>query len=185
MTDEEMISCSTPECQIERLRAITHRLRAPGGCPWDAEQTHDSLVSNLIEEAYETVAAIKAGDDENLCEELGDLLLQVVFHAELAQEDKRFDLDQIALGISEKLVRRHPHVFGDSSVGTTDGVLAQWDDIKRAEKGNEEKPYLHGVGKGLPALVRSPCPRPRGQAPEKGWQSRLRLALLRRHHHQN
>jgi len=155
MTDEEMISCSTPERQIERLRAIMHRLRAPGGCPWDAEQTHDSLVSNLIEEAYETVAAIKAGDDENLCEELGDLLLQVVFHAELAQEDKRFDLDQIALGISEKLVRRHPHVFGDSNVGTTDGVLAQWDDIKRAEKGNEEKPYLHGVGKGLPALVRS------------------------------
>lgn len=155
MTDEEMISCAVPGRQIERLRAIMHRLRAPGGCPWDAEQTHDSLVSNLIEEAYETVAAIKAGDDENFREELGDLLLQVVFHAELAQEDGRFDLDDIARGISEKLVRRHPHVYGDSIVGNTDGVLAQWEDIKRTEKGHEEKPYLHGVGKGLPALLRS------------------------------
>jgi len=155
MTDEEMISCSAPERQVERLRAIMHRLRAPGGCPWDAEQTHQSLVSNLIEEAYETVAAINANDDENLCEELGDLLLQVVFHAELAQEDGRFDMDQIAHGICEKLIRRHPHVYGDSQVGSTDGVLAQWDDIKRAEKGDEEKPFLHGVGKGLPALVRS------------------------------
>ena len=155
MTDEEMISCPEPDRQIDRLRAIMHRLRAPGGCPWDAEQTHDSLVSNLIEETYETVAAIKANDDENLQEELGDLLLQVVFHAELAEEDKRFDLNDIARGISDKLVRRHPHVYGDSAVGTTDGVLAQWEDIKRAEKGDEEKPFLHGVGKGLPALLRS------------------------------
>ena len=155
MTDEEMISCPEPDRQIDRLRAIMHRLRAPGGCPWDAEQTHDSLVSNLIEETYETVAAIKANDDENLQEELGDLLLQVVFHAELAEEDNRFDLNDIARGISDKLVRRHPHVYGDSAVGTTDGVLAQWEDIKRAEKGDEEKPFLHGVGKGLPALLRS------------------------------
>ena len=155
MTDEEMISCTEPDRQIERLRAIMHRLRAPGGCPWDAEQSHESLVSNLIEETYETVAAIKAGDDENLQEELGDLLLQVVFHAELAEEDKRFDLNDIARGISDKLVRRHPHVYGESTVGSTDGVLAQWEDIKRAEKGDEEKPYLHGVGKGLPALLRS------------------------------
>ncbi len=155
MTDAEMISCSDPARQIERLRAIMHRLRAPGGCPWDAEQTHDSLVSNLIEEAYETVAAIKSGDDDNLKEELGDLLLQVVFHAELAEEDGRFDLNNIAAGICEKLVRRHPHVYGDSNVASTDGVLAQWEDIKRAEKGDQEKPYLHGVGKGLPALLRA------------------------------
>jgi len=155
MTDEEMISCPEPEKQIQRLRAIMHRLRAPGGCPWDAEQTHESLVSNLIEETYETVAAIKSGDDENLQEELGDLLLQVVFHAELAQEGGRFDLDEIARGISEKLIRRHPHVYGDSQVGDTAGVLTQWEDIKRAEKGHEEKPYLHGVGKGLPALLRA------------------------------
>lgn len=155
MTDEEMISCPEPGKQIQRLRAIMHRLRAPGGCPWDAEQTHESLVSNLIEETYETVAAIKSGDDENLQEELGDLLLQVVFHAELAEEDGRFNLDEIARGISDKLVRRHPHVYGDSKVGNTEGVLSQWEDIKRAEKGHEEKPYLHGVGKGLPALLRS------------------------------
>lgn len=155
MTDEEMISCQEPGRQIERLRAIMHRLRSPGGCPWDAEQSHNSLISNLIEETYETVAAIKAGDDENLKEELGDLLLQVVFHAEIAQEDGRFDLESIALGICDKLVRRHPHVYGDSSAHTTDGVLQQWDEIKRAEKGDEEKPYLHGVGKGLPALLRS------------------------------
>ncbi|MGJ8698060.1 MAG: nucleoside triphosphate pyrophosphohydrolase [Verrucomicrobiaceae bacterium] len=155
MTDDEMINCTEPARQLERLRAIMHRLRSPGGCPWDAEQSHDSLVSNLIEEAYETVAAIKSGDDANLEEELGDLLLQVVFHAEIAQEDDRFDFDSIAKGISDKLVRRHPHVYGDSSVGDTEGVLAQWDDIKRAEKGDEEKPYLHGVGKGLPALLRS------------------------------
>jgi len=155
MTDEEMISCSEPDRQIDRLRAIMHRLRAPGGCPWDAEQTHDSLISNLIEETYETVAAIKANDDDNLQEELGDLLLQVVFHAELAEEDSRFNLNDVARGISDKLVRRHPHVYGDSAVAGTDGVLAQWEEIKRAEKGDEEKPYLHGVGKGLPALLRS------------------------------
>ena len=155
MTDDEMINCAEPGRQIERLRAIMHRLRAPGGCPWDAEQTHQSLVSNLIEETYETVAAIRANDDENLQEELGDLLLQVVFHAELAQENEKFDLDDIARGISDKLVRRHPHVYGDSGVGTTEGVLSQWEDIKRAEKGHEEKPYLHGVGKGLPALLKS------------------------------
>ncbi|MGC6426388.1 MAG: nucleoside triphosphate pyrophosphohydrolase [Akkermansiaceae bacterium] len=155
MTDEEMMTCEEPDLQIDRLRAIMHRLRSPGGCPWDAEQSHDSLISNLIEETYETVAAIKAGDDENLEEELGDLLLQVVFHAEIAQEDERFDLDSIAKGISDKLVRRHPHVYGDSVADTTDGVLQQWDEIKRAEKGEEQKPYLHGVGKGLPALLRS------------------------------
>lgn len=155
MTDHEMINCKEAGRQIERLRAIMHRLRAPGGCPWDAEQTHESLVSNLIEEAYETVAAIRTGDQENLQEELGDLLLQVVFHAELAQEEKRFNLDDIARGISDKLVRRHPHVYGDSNVGSTDGVLAQWENIKRAEKGHEEKPYLHGVGKGLPALLKA------------------------------
>jgi MazG family protein len=157
MTDDEMMHCTEKGRQIERLRAIMHRLRAPGGCPWDAEQTHESLISNLIEEAYETVAAIRANDQENLCEELGDLLLQVVFHAELAQEDQRFDLDDIARGVCDKLVHRHPHVYGTSGDSTmsTDAVLAQWENIKRAEKGEGEKPYLHGVGKGLPALLRA------------------------------
>lgn len=155
ISDAEMIESPDPGQQLARLRAIMHRLRAPGGCPWDAEQTHESLVPNLIEEAYETVDTIQRGDHEHLKEELGDLLLQVVFHSELAAEAGRFTLDDVARGISEKLVRRHPHVFGDSQVATTDGVLQQWDEIKRAEKGDGEKSYLHGVGKGLPALIRA------------------------------
>jgi MazG family protein len=155
MDDSEMMSCKEPVRQMERLRAIMHRLRAPGGCPWDAEQTHESLVSNLIEEAYECVDAIRSGDLLHLREELGDLLLQVVFHAELAQERGDFSFDDVAQGVADKLVHRHPHVYGDSAVSDTDGVLAQWDAIKRAEKGEQTKPYLHGVGKGLPAMVRA------------------------------
>jgi MazG family protein len=155
MTDAEMIHSPEAGLQMERLRAIMHRLRAPGGCPWDAEQTHGSLVSNLIEEAYETVDAIQRCDMEHLKEELGDLLLQVVFHSELAEEAGRFNLDEVARGIAEKLVRRHPHVFSSSFASTTDAVLQQWDEIKRGEKGTEDEPYLHGTGKGLPALLRA------------------------------
>ena len=155
MNDAEMINCPENGRQLERLRAIMHRLRAPGGCPWDADQTHESLVSNLIEEAYEAVDAITRQDHDHLKEELGDVLLQVVFHSELAEESGRYNLDDVARGISDKLVHRHPHVFADSSAGTSDAVLAQWDAIKRAEKGDEEKPFLHGVGKGLPALPRA------------------------------
>jgi len=155
MTDAEMIDCPDKGRQIDRLRAIMHRLRAPGGCPWDAEQTHESLVSNLIEEAYETIDTIRRNDREHLKEELGDLLLQVVFHSELAAEDGAYDLDDVARGISEKLVRRHPHVFATSGASTTDAVLQQWDEIKRVEKGDEDQPYLHGVGKGLPSLLRA------------------------------
>ena len=155
MTDEEMIEGGGKDRQVDRLRAIMHRLRAPGGCPWDAEQTHESLLSNLIEEAYETVDAVKRGNREDMREELGDLLLQVVFHSELAAEAGAFDLDDVARTISEKLVRRHPHIFGASVVITTEGVLTQWDAIKRAEKGDEETPYLHRTGHGLPALMRA------------------------------
>jgi len=155
MTDAEMIACQEPGRQLERLRAIMHRLRAPGGCPWDAEQTHGSLVTNLIEEAYETVDAIQRCDMEHLKEELGDLLLQVIFHSELAEEAGRFDLDAVAQGISDKLVRRHPHVFATSEAGTSDAVLRQWEEIKREEKGTSDEAYLHGTGKGLPALLRA------------------------------
>lgn len=155
MTDAEMMTVSDPARQLERLRAIMHRLRAPGGCPWDAEQTHTSLIPNLIEEAYETVDAIQRADDADMREELGDLLLQVVFHSELAQETGRFDLDEVARGISDKLVRRHPHVFGESDASDSDAVLRQWDAIKRGEKGDTAKPYLHGTGKGLPALLKA------------------------------
>lgn len=155
MTDDEMIAGSGEGGAVARLRAIMHRLRAPGGCPWDAEQTHESIVPNLIEEAYETVDAIRRADDTDMCEELGDLLLQVVFHAEIAEGQGRFDLDAVADGISEKLVRRHPHVFGETSAEDSDQVLRQWDAIKRGEKGEVDVPYLHGTGKGLPALVRA------------------------------
>lgn len=155
MTDAEMIHSPNGAEQLARLRAIMHRLRAPGGCPWDAEQTHESIVPNLIEEAYETVDTIQRGDHEHLKEELGDLLLQVVFHSEIAEGAGRFTLDDVARGISEKLVRRHPHVFGGSDVATSEEVLYQWDEIKRAEKGDEDKPYLHAVGKGLPGLIRA------------------------------
>ncbi len=155
MTDSEMIDSPEAARQLTRLRAIMHRLRAPGGCPWDAEQTHESLVPNLIEEAYETVDTIQRGDYEHLKEELGDLLLQVIFHSELAEEASQFNLDDVARGISDKLVRRHPHVFAQSAAATADAVLQQWDEIKRGEKGDQQQPYLHGVGKGLPALLRA------------------------------
>jgi MazG family protein len=155
MTDAEMTDCPDAGKQLARLRAIMHRLRAPGGCPWDAEQTHQSLVTNLIEETYETVDTIRRGDHEHLREELGDLLLQVIFHSELAEEAGRFNLDDVARGISDKLVRRHPHVFAASDAATSDEVLRQWDEIKRTEKGDGGKPYLHGTGNGLPALLRA------------------------------
>ncbi len=155
MTDGEMIECAEASEQMARLRAIMHRLRAPGGCPWDAEQTHESLVSNMLEEAYEAVDAIQRADWQHLKEELGDVLLQVVFHAELAQERGEFNFDDIAQVVSEKLIRRHPHVYSSSDVSNTADVLTQWEDIKRKEKGTQEEPYLHGVGDGLPGLLRA------------------------------
>jgi MazG family protein len=140
---------------IDRLRAIVAALRAPGGCPWDQEQTHASLRAGLLEEAYEVVAAIDSGDDANLCEELGDLLLQVVFHADLGRTDGRFDLDAVARGIGEKLVRRHPHVFGDGHCADSTEVLKRWDEIKHAEKGGVSQSVLDHLPHGLPALIRA------------------------------
>jgi len=146
---------ASPE-PLAQLRAVMHRLRAPGGCPWDAEQTHESLLPHLIEEAYEVAEAARSGDKAHLCEELGDLLLQPFFHAEIASETGAFTIDDVARGITEKLIRRHPHVFGDAKAETSDAVLTQWDEIKRAEKGStEKKPYLHGISAGLPALMRA------------------------------
>ena len=140
---------------IDRLRAIVATLRAPGGCPWDIEQTHQSLRAGLLEEAYEVVAAIDSGDDANLCEELGDLLLQVVFHADIGRTDGRFDFDAVARSIGEKLVRRHPHVFGDSHCADSAEVLKRWDEIKHAEKGGVPDSLLDHLPQGLPALIRA------------------------------
>jgi len=129
-------------------------LRAPDGCPWDREQTHASLRSGLIEESHEVVEAIDRKDDAHFCEELGDLLLQVVMHSQIATEEGRFDFDQVAHGIAEKLIRRHPHVFGEKKLGDTDAVLKQWDEIKREEKGNKETSVIDGISAG-PALMRA------------------------------
>ncbi len=157
MTEAEMVSCSERTRQIERAIAVMARLRAPGGCPWDAEQTHDSIVTSLIEECYECIDALQAHDWPHLREELGDVLLQVLFHAQLASEnpEEGFDVYDVARELSEKLVRRHPHVFADSTVKDTSGVLDQWDRIKRREHDIEDRPYLQDCGKGLPALLRA------------------------------
>lgn len=154
MTDSEIIGLTEKGRQIERLRAIVHRLRAPDGCPWDREQSHESLIPNLIEEAYEVIDAIRREDSPHLAEELGDLLLQVVFHAEIAEEAGQYDFDEVAGKISEKLIRRHPHVFAGEEITETAGVLTRWEEIKRQEKGESvELPYMHGVGEGLPSLL--------------------------------
>lgn len=140
------------ESHFRHLCEIVAQLRAPGGCPWDREQTHDSLVPGLLEEAYEVADAIRSKDDANLREELGDLLLQVVMHSEIAAETRRFNIDDVAWEISEKLIRRHPHVFGESEARDTGAVLKQWDAIKRAEKKSEEAGYFAGLTRALPAL---------------------------------
>ena len=139
---------------IDRLREIVAKLRAPDGCPWDREQTHATLKPHLLEECYELIDAIDDQDDEAFLEELGDVLLQVVLHAQMASEESRFDFDQIADRIADKLVLRHPHVFGDSKLATSDAVLRQWDAIKRSEK-QERESILDGVPRTLPALARA------------------------------
>lgn len=138
---------------LDQLRQIMAMLRSPEGCPWDREQNHATLRGGLLEEAYEVVAAIDAADDENLREELGDLLLQVIFHSQLGAEEGRFTFDDVAQGIVDKLVRRHPHVFGDESAEHSGAVLKRWDEIKRAEKGNKAGSLLDCVSPGMPALL--------------------------------
>ena len=157
MTEQEMIHCQEPDRQVERAVAIMHRLRQPGGCPWDAEQTHDSIISSLIEECYECINAIRERDWAHLREELGDVLLQVIFHAEMARENPEagFGINEVARELADKLVRRHPHVFGTSEVSDAEGVVSQWDAIKRKEHSIEDKPYLQDCGKGLPSLLQT------------------------------
>ncbi len=143
---------------IQELLRIMARLRAPDGCPWDREQDHQSIRWHAVEEVYEMLDAIEAGDDFELEEELGDLLLQVVFHCQLASERGAFDFEQVTRHIAQKLLRRHPHVFGDVKVKNVDQVWANWEKIKRAEKHGTEhaRPSaLDGVPKHLPALLRA------------------------------
>ena len=140
---------------IDRLRAIVRILRGPGGCPWDIEQTQKSLIPNILEEAYEAADAIRSGDKNNVVEELGDLLLQVVMQSEIASESDDFFLEDVANAISDKLIRRHPHVFGDDQLNDTESVLNRWEEIKRSEKGNQKKYILDGVTNGLPSLIKA------------------------------
>jgi MazG family protein len=144
------------------LVAVQSRLRAPGGCPWDREQTHATLRTYLIEEAYEVLDAIEAGNPQDLAEELGDLLLQVLFHADLAREAGAFDVSDVITGIHDKMVRRHPHVFGDVKAETSGEVLKNWAQIKAKEKQASAKgshartaapSVLDGVPRNLPALL--------------------------------
>ena len=138
-----------PTAQLQRLLEVMHRLRHE--CPWDAEQTHESLVGYLIEESLEVVEAIEDGSDAALVEELGDLLLQMVFHAEIAAQQGRFTIDDVARGIADKLIARHPYVFADADV--PDDLLASWEQRKRAEKGRTSA--LDGIPDRMSALTRA------------------------------
>src|SRR5919108_2812834 len=119
---------------IDELLGVMARLRSPDGCPWDRQQDHMTLRSHAVEEVYELMDAIEAGDDDEMIEELGDLLLQIVFHCQLARERGAFDFEKVARHITDKLIRRHPHVFGDVKVKDVDQVWANWEKIKHAEK---------------------------------------------------
>lgn len=144
-----------PARPMDGLAQICDRLLGPGGCPWDQAQTHESLKKHLIEEAYEVIDAIDAGDSEGMREELGDLLLQPVLHAQMRKlRTGEWDIDEVARGINAKLIRRHPHVFGDVNVADSDEVLRNWDQIKKAEKGGKSS-VLAGVPRSLPALLRA------------------------------
>ena len=143
---------------IEDLLRVMARLRSPTGCPWDREQSHLTLRRHAIEEVYELIDAIEAGDDHEMAEELGDLLLQVVFHCQLARERGAFDFEKVCRLIVEKLVRRHPHVFGETKVKGVDEVWANWEKIKHAEKKgtrHERVSAFDGIPKHLPALLRA------------------------------
>jgi uncharacterized protein YabN with tetrapyrrole methylase and pyrophosphatase domain len=143
---------------IDDLLAVMAKLRAPEGCPWDREQDHMTLRFHAVEEVYELIDAIEAGDDGEMEEELGDLLLQVVFHCQLARERGAFDFERVARHIANKLIRRHPHVFGEVKVKNVDEVWANWEQIKRAEKAgtkNERPSAFDGIPRHLPALLRA------------------------------
>jgi tetrapyrrole methylase family protein / MazG family protein len=145
------------EKNFAELIEVMARLRAEDGCPWDREQTHQSLKPYLLEETYEALEAIDAGDFPELCKELGDVLLQIVFHAQIASEAGHFTSGDVCRAIVDKLVHRHPHVFGDVEVDGPDQVLTNWEQLKRQEKGDSQEPHssLDGVPKHLPALLRA------------------------------
>ena len=152
---ENMVdTASFDDVDIQPLVDVMRTLREPGGCPWDREQTHASIRSNMIEEVYEYLEAVDAEDTEGMREELGDILMQIVFHARMAEEAGHFDLQDVIDEVVDKLIRRHPHVFGETKVTGSDEVLVNWEAIKKTEK-TERKHVLDGVTQGLPALLRA------------------------------
>ena len=141
---------------VQDLVDIVKVLRAPGGCQWDAQQTHESIRRNFLEEAYEVAEAIDQQSTEHLQEELGDVLLQVVFHTSIEEEEGRFNLDDVANGVCQKLIFRHPHVFGDVTVSSTGEILANWEELKKKEKGQAtQADAVDAVARSLPALWRA------------------------------
>ena len=159
---DHLTSVYVPPCSpmqetfsLDPLVEVMARLRSPEGCPWDNEQTHSTLRRYIVEEVYEVLEAIDEKDPAHLCEELGDLLLQIVFHARMAEESGDFSVQDVVDTVTEKLIRRHPHVFGDISVQDAAEVIVNWDAIKRREKAAKPKSALDGVPKGLPALLRA------------------------------
>jgi tetrapyrrole methylase family protein / MazG family protein len=141
--------------EFSKLKEIIAVLRGPNGCPWDKEQTHESLKRYLIEETYEVIEAINSGDLDNLIEELGDVLLQVMLHAQIGEDDGYFSIDEVIGVLAEKMIRRHPHVFGDRKAEDADAVVRNWQQIKDQEKGMKETSLLDGVPKSLPSLIRA------------------------------
>lgn len=163
MYEEYYEEANTPEQAVKRLREIIHILRGENGCPWDREQTHETLKRCLIEETYEVIDAIDKKDTDNLEEELGDVLLQVVMHAEIAEETGKFDLKNVANRVSDKMIRRHPHVFAEKTLKnenkeaeTIDNVLERWENVKRNEHGaKSQTDSMRSIPKALPALLLS------------------------------
>ena len=148
---------TTPHPELDELIAVLEKLRAPGGCVWDREQTHASLVQYLVEETFELVDAIEAGDRDELVEELGDVLYQVIFHADIAAEAGEFTLEDVAAHMRQKMVARHPHVFGDATghvvaADTPDDVVATWEKVKAVEKAHRTS-VLEGIPQGMPSLA--------------------------------
>lgn len=137
------------------LIRLMAKLRSKNGCPWDREQTHKSLLPYLIEEAYEVVDTIEAGDDERLKEELGDLLLQIIFHAQIAEEEGRFDIQEVIDHLNDKLKARHPHVFGRKKASSSEEVLRNWEHIKLSQQKDKNKSVLSGIPRHIPALLKA------------------------------
>ena len=153
---------------FQDLLDIVAKIRGQGGCPWDMEQTHESIKHNIIEEGYELIEALEGGNGEKMADESGDLLLQVVFHAQIGKEDKEYDIDDVISAVCSKLIHRHPHVFGDIQVKDSDEVLANWNKIKMDDRGQKTVASdMDGVSKGLPSLMRAQ--KVQGKAAKSGY----------------